>query len=281
MARLLNYPDIHAEALHQNNKVQPLKIVTMNKRPHPLPSQSLRPIAALLPLLLAFCPLQAEDADSLDMLAPALQDVPALKTSKGMVATPVMEDDRVVGVKLEGENSGEDYLGVGIPTPDGGWHLSSFVAVEAEVENVGDGEITPSLGLTNRVIPRGYANGVRLAPGETGVIRTKEFAFSMRTRPKKNMNDSHFRWAVDAEASDLDLALFDLRKDPLERQNVASSPRYLQVVENFRQKLQKIVLGDRTEADWTREGRNFVQSTWGKGADDKLLPLPPASIPAL
>jgi len=29
----------------------------MNKRPHPLPRQSLRPIAALLPLLLAFCPL--------------------------------------------------------------------------------------------------------------------------------------------------------------------------------------------------------------------------------
>ena len=144
----------------------------MNKRPHPLP-RHLRPIAALLPLLLAFCPLQAEDADSLDMLAPALQDVPALKTSKGMVATPVMKDDRVVGVKLEAENSREDYLGVGIPTPDGGWDLSSFVAVEAEVENVGDGEITPALVLTNRVIPRGYANGVRLAPGQTGVIRVR------------------------------------------------------------------------------------------------------------
>ena len=117
--------------------------------------------------------------------------------------------------------------------------------------------------------------------GPRAVIRTKEFAFSMRTRPKKNMNDSHFRWAVDAEASDLDLALFDLRKDPLERRNVASSPRYLQVVENFRQKLQKIVLGDRTEVDWSKEGRNFFRSTWGTGADDKKSPMPLASIPAL
>jgi len=41
------------------------------------------------------------------------------------------------------------------------------------VENVGDGEITPALVLTNRVIPRGYANGVRLAPGQTGVIRVR------------------------------------------------------------------------------------------------------------
>ena len=117
--------------------------------------------------------------------------------------------------------------------------------------------------------------------GPRAVIRTKEFAFSMRTRPTKNMNDSHFRWAVDAEASDLDLALFDLRKDPLERRNVACSPRYLQVVENFRQKLQKIVLGDRTEVDWSKEGRNFFRSTWGTGADDKKSPMPLASIPAL
>jgi len=117
--------------------------------------------------------------------------------------------------------------------------------------------------------------------GPRAAIRTKDFVFSMRVRPDGRKDDDEFRWALQANPADLEMALFDLRKDPLERQNLASSPRYLQVVENFREKLQKIVLGDRTEADWTREGRNFVQSTWGKGAADKLLPLPPASIPAL
>ena len=36
----------------------------INKRPHPQPVHLIRSIAALLPLLLAFCPLQAEDADA-------------------------------------------------------------------------------------------------------------------------------------------------------------------------------------------------------------------------
>jgi len=55
---------------------------------------------------------------------------------------------------------------------------------------------------------------------------------------------------------------------------------HARLVRVLREKLEPIVLGDRTEADGAREGRNFVQSTWGKGADHKLLPLPPASIPA-
>lgn len=144
----------------------------MNKRPHSLPVPFPRPIAALL-LLLVFCPLHAEDADSLDMLAPALKDVPALKTSRNTVATPVLEDDRVVGVKIEVENSSEQYPGVEIPIPAGGWDLSSFVAVEAEVENVGYEKITSVLGLAKRGVPTSYTTGVRLAPGQTGVIRVR------------------------------------------------------------------------------------------------------------
>jgi hypothetical protein len=77
------------------------------------------------------------------------------------------------------------------------------------------------------------------------------------------------------------MALFDLRKDPLERNNVAADPAYRQLAELFREKLQPIVLGDRTEVDWAEEGRNFIRSTWGIGADDKKSPMPLASIPAL
>ena len=86
MARLLNYPDIHAEALHQNNEVQPLKIVTMNKRPHPLPRQSLRPIAALLPL--AFCSLaiSAEKGRRPPNIIVIFSDDHAWQASRGVAA---------------------------------------------------------------------------------------------------------------------------------------------------------------------------------------------------
>ena len=117
--------------------------------------------------------------------------------------------------------------------------------------------------------------------GPRAALRTKEFVFSMRTRPPAGVQDKDFRWAVTAGADEVETALFDLRKDPLERRNVSADPAYARLVRLLRDKLEPIVLGDRTEADWAREGRNFVQSTWGKGADDKLLPLPPASIPAL
>jgi len=117
--------------------------------------------------------------------------------------------------------------------------------------------------------------------GPRAALRTKEFVFSMRTRPPAGVQDKDFRWAVTAGADEVETALFDLRKDPMERRNVSADPAYARLVRLLRDKLEPIVLGDRTEADWAREGRNFVQSTWGKGADDKLLPLPPASIPAL
>lgn len=142
----------------------------MNKHPNLQPVQFIRPIAVLLPLLLAFCPLRAEDANTLDMLAPALQDVSALKSSLG-TATPVLEDERVVAVKFEFENSSENYPGVEIPTPAEGWDLSSFAAVEAEVENVGDDQILPALSLANQGNPRNNQNGISLMPGQSGVIR--------------------------------------------------------------------------------------------------------------
>lgn len=117
--------------------------------------------------------------------------------------------------------------------------------------------------------------------GPRAVIRTKDLAFSMRTRPEKNMKDRDFRWAVDADASDLEMALFDLRLDPLEKRNVVSIPAYFQSVRSLREKLQNIVLGDRTEMDWSLEGHNYTQSLWGKGADDKKAPLSLAEVPAL
>ena len=117
--------------------------------------------------------------------------------------------------------------------------------------------------------------------GPRAALRTKEFVFSMRTRPPAGVQDKDFRWAVTAGHEEVETALFDLRKDPLERKNVSADPAYARLVRLLRDKLEPIVLGDRTEVDWSKEGRNFFRSTWGTGADDKKSPIPLASIPAL
>ena len=148
----------------------------MNKYPNSRILKFPRLIATLLPLLLAFCPLRAEDADSLDMLAPALKDVSALKTNIG-TATPVVENGQAVAIKFEFLSS-DHYPGVEIPTPDGGWDLSSFVAVEAEIENISDERLFPVLAIANKYNKVSfYESGVSLLPGKTGILRVK-FGYS-------------------------------------------------------------------------------------------------------
>ncbi|NBT90683.1 MAG: sulfatase, partial [Verrucomicrobia bacterium] len=110
---------------------------------------------------------------------------------------------------------------------------------------------------------------------------TKEFVFSMRTRPPAGVQDKDFRWGLTAPPEALEMALFDLRKDPVERTNVAANSEYQGLSAIFRDKLQSIVLGDRTECDWTKEGRNFTRSIWGKGSDDKRLLIPRDLIPPI
>ena len=120
--------------------------------------------------------------------------------------------------------------------------------------------------------------------GPRAAIRTQDFVFSMRHRPGNpadRTQEKDFRWALEAPVEEVEMALFDLRKDPLERKNVAAGPAYRELAAFFREKLQPIVLGDRTEVDWAQEGRNFTRSTWGKGADDKTLRISDDIVPAL
>lgn len=132
---------------------------------------------------------------------------------------------------------------------------------------------------------RDYILGeMNLVSGHRAYMRTKDFAFSMRTRDRREpavtpyLNDN-ITWALTAHPLKVDLALYDLRVDPSERKNVAYTVEYLELAKWFRQKLGRIVLGDgRVEMDWnTRNSYNI--SNFASGADDKIINVPKALIP--
>lgn len=132
---------------------------------------------------------------------------------------------------------------------------------------------------------RDYIIGeMNLVSGHRAYLRTKDFAFSMRTRDRRTvaktplLNDN-ITWALTAEPLKVDLALYDLRNDPLERNNIAYTIQYLPLANWFREKLGNIVLGDgRVEMDWSTLN-SYNISNFAAGADDKHIDIPMGLIP--
>ena len=66
--------------------------------------------------------------------------------------------------------------------------------------------------------------------GHRAFMRTNDFAFSMRTRDRwdddkwDNLNED-IRWALTCDRPKADMALYDLRVDPLEKVNLANIER--------------------------------------------------------
>lgn len=121
--------------------------------------------------------------------------------------------------------------------------------------------------------------------GPRAYIRTRDFVFSMRTRRHGGRPGQHYAlgedldWALRTSRRNAELALFDLRVDPLERWNVADHPNYIALADFFRERLGAIVLGDRRlEVDWRHENEWHL-STFAEGADDKRLNIPESIIP--
>ncbi|MEO0793900.1 MAG: sulfatase-like hydrolase/transferase [Verrucomicrobiota bacterium] len=121
--------------------------------------------------------------------------------------------------------------------------------------------------------------------GPRAYMRTKDFAFSMRTRPENGKPGPAYApgenidWALTCPRDKAELALYDLRVDPDERNNVANDPEYKALADWFRKKLGDIVLGDRRlEVDWTKENEYYL-SDFAVGADDKKLRIPKKLIP--
>ncbi|WP_111708748.1 sulfatase-like hydrolase/transferase [Lutibacter citreus] len=132
---------------------------------------------------------------------------------------------------------------------------------------------------------REYALGEQnIVCGHRAFMRNGVFAFSMRTRdewdyfkaPDLNKN---ITWALTCDRPKADMALYDLRVDPLEKNNVANDKDYVALADWFRNKLGTIVLGDRrVEADWTKLN-SYNVSSFARGADDKKLDIPQEIIP--
>ncbi|WP_109831720.1 sulfatase-like hydrolase/transferase [Reichenbachiella versicolor] len=122
--------------------------------------------------------------------------------------------------------------------------------------------------------------------GPRAYMRTKDFAFSMRTRksnakPKEGKLNVDIKWALQADLKNVELALYDLRVDALEQNNVAYDPNYKELAGWFRDKLGKIVLGDgRVECDW-KKPNSYDISTFAKGAHDRKADIPKSIIPKI
>ncbi|SMP80063.1 Sulfatase [Neorhodopirellula lusitana] len=113
--------------------------------------------------------------------------------------------------------------------------------------------------------------------GPRAFIRTKDYVFSMQTRPNRNRGKD-MDWALNASYKELDPALYHMPTDPGEVRNLAFSPEYERVAMVMKDKLLNIVLGDnRVEVDWGGNqavGTTVYRSNFAPGADDKQLTLP-------
>lgn len=111
--------------------------------------------------------------------------------------------------------------------------------------------------------------------GPRAFIRTKEFVFSMQTRPN-TQRGKDMDWAQNASWKELDPALYHMTQDPGETNNLAFNKEYEKIAKAMQKKLMDIVMGDdRVEVDWGKKGTGtkIFRSDYALGADDKKMTL--------
>ncbi|MFI3319800.1 MAG: sulfatase-like hydrolase/transferase [Rikenellaceae bacterium] len=143
-----------------------------------------------------------------------------------------------------------------------------------------------ALTATSKVVGRDYVLGeTSVSGGPRAYLRSKNFAFSMKIRKDwrapsdKVRPNQDIMWGLEAPREDVSMALFDLRVDKSEVNNVAYTKEYAELADWFRTKLGNIVLGDgRVEVNWPVKN-DFEVSNFAKGSDDKKLEIPSKLIP--
>ncbi|MEO0793859.1 MAG: sulfatase-like hydrolase/transferase [Verrucomicrobiota bacterium] len=111
--------------------------------------------------------------------------------------------------------------------------------------------------------------------GPRAYIRTKDFVFSMQTRPDKKRG-KNLEWARNATYEELDPALYHMPSDPQEVNNLAFNKEYEAVAMAMKDKLVDVVLGDgRVEVGWgpKANGTTVYRSNFAPGAHDGELNL--------
>lgn len=161
---------------------------------------------------------------------------------------------------------------------------SAGIPIENQEYNYLDG-IDLHKTINNEAEKRDYIVGeTNVIVGHRAYLRSKGFAFSMKTRPsnwKKLVPNINVKWALECPVEDAELALYDLRNDPLERSNVANDRKYKKLADWFRAKLGNIVLGDgRIECDWSKPNTYNI-SNFAEGAHNNLLNIPQNIIPKI
>lgn len=130
----------------------------------------------------------------------------------------------------------------------------------------------------NKAPNRDYVVGESHAViGPRAFIRTKEYVFSMQTRPNKKRG-VNMDWARNANYKDLDPALYHVTNDPDEETNLAFSKKHKKIAMIMKKKLINIVLGDnRAEVDWGKgtraTGTKVHLSNFAPGAHDYKLKI--------
>jgi len=124
--------------------------------------------------------------------------------------------------------------------------------------------------------PRDYVIGESHAvTGPRAYIRTREYVFSMQTRPNKKRG-ANLEWALNASYEELDPGLYHMPSDPGEQRNLAFEKKYRKTARTLQKKLTDIVLGDgRVEVQWGKkaDGTEVYRSNFAPGAHDHKLKL--------
>ncbi|WP_282035840.1 sulfatase-like hydrolase/transferase [Saccharicrinis aurantiacus] len=113
------------------------------------------------------------------------------------------------------------------------------------------------------------------ATGPRAYIRTKDYVFSMQTRPNK-VRGENINWARNADYEQLDAALYYMPNDPKELNNLAYNKEYEKIAMVMKEKLMSIVLGDnRVEVNWEKwgSGTDTYHSNYAPGAHDYKLKI--------
>lgn len=164
--------------------------------------------------------------------------------------------------------------------------FTEFVDIAPTVLAAGGADLeTPSFSYLDGVDLAEVASGKQAArdyvigeshavTGPRAYIRTKDYVFSMQTRPHKKRGQD-LDWALHASYEELDPALYHTSSDPHEVQNLAFDKAYQEIAFKMKDKLINIVLGDnRVEVAWGKkaDGTQIYRSNFAPGAHDYHFP---------